>query len=368
MAKWRHLVTRLADVADGGVDRLRALLAERRGTDRPLVVVPYLTYGTPGRLWIRGRVLRDPGIRAATDDDRIWHNVLRAYRRFVSSEVAGTTVAASLGDLVATGSTDEEGYFDLDLLPPVPVPPGQWQEVVVVASAGSTATEAFAEVLIPPADPEVLIISDIDDTVLHTQATSLLRMVRNTLVHNARTRTPFSGVSELYDALRCGPTGEADNPVFYVSNGPWNLFDFIVDFMQINGLPPGPILLRDYGFDANKFLTDPTHKRRTIESIFATYPTIPAILIGDSGEHDPEIYRDIALDQPDRIAAIYIRDASMADRDTSVRRIASQLAQVGVDLNFVADSSQAADHAARHGLITQRAARTVSAAVAAQDG
>lgn len=367
VTEWRDLFTRLAHVADEGADRLRALVADRRGDAQPMVVVPYLTYGTPHSLWSRGRVLRDPRIAPAADGDRAWHNLLRAYRRFASNEIAGATVLAGLGAVARETRTDEEGYFDIELHPQRPLPAGQWHELSIEASLQSSGPAiGRAKVLVPASSAETLIISDIDDTVLHTEATSLLRMVRNTLLHNAKTRTPFLGVSELYEALRRGAAGHADNPIFYVSNGPWNLFDFMVDFMEVNRLPPGPILLRDYGFDSNKLLTDPTHKRRTIERILRTYPATPVVLIGDSGEHDPEIYRDVALDQPNRIRAVYIRDVSRDPRDAGVAKIASQLYAAGIDMLLVATSAEAAAHAAAKGLITPDSAHQVASAVAAQ--
>jgi phosphatidate phosphatase APP1 len=64
---------------------------------------------------------------------------------------------------------------------------------------------------------------------------------------NARTRKPFSGVAALYRALHRGR-----NPFFYVSNSPRNLYVPLVEFLQRQGLPAGPLLLRDYGLRMEK--------------------------------------------------------------------------------------------------------------------
>ena len=77
----------------------------------------------------------------------------------------------------------------------------------------------------------------------------------------------------------------------------------------------------------NKFFKDGhgTHKLRAIENILNFHPTLPCILIGDSGEQDPEIYSEVVKDFPNRVEAIYIRDASGNARDETVREARSHL-------------------------------------------
>ena len=89
------------------------------------------------------------------------------------------------------------------------------------------------------------IISDIDDTVIRTDATSLLGTFRSTMLANARTRLPFPGVAALYRALH----GAGTNPLFYVSSSPWNIYDMLSDVLAIRGIPAGPLLLRNWGLE-----------------------------------------------------------------------------------------------------------------------
>src|SRR4030095_16712537 len=117
---------------------------------------------------------------------------------------------------------------------------------------------------------------------------------------NARTRKPFKGVAAFYRALHAGV-----NPVFYVSKSPWNLFAPIVEYLEVQGLPEGPVILRDFGFRTPK-----NHKTRAIERILNTYPALKFVLSVDSGEQDPEIYAGIVRRFPDRIRAIYIRSVN----------------------------------------------------------
>ena len=123
-------------------------------------------------------------------------------------------------------------------------------------------------------------------------------MALRVLFSNAHTRMPFAGVGALYRALEKGH-GEEHNPIFYVSNGPWNLHDLLVEFFRLNEIPLGPIYLRDWGTHlllARK--PTGTHKRMQIGQIMSFFPDVPVVLIGDSGEHDPEIFLDVVEGVP----------------------------------------------------------------------
>jgi len=206
-----------------------------------------------------------------------------------------------------------------------------------------------ASVLIPPPTAQFGVISDIDDTVLQTGATSVRSLAKQVLFGNAYTRLPFEGVSAFYEALNRG-----GNPLFYVSSSPWNLYDVLVEFMELNDIPLGPIMLRDWGVSATELLptTHGAHKQDAIRQILETYPKLPFILIGDSGQEDPEIYRQVVRDFPGRVLSIYIRDVNDdAARRESVQRLAQELAQDGSTLLLTADTAVAAEHAAARGWI-----------------
>jgi phosphatidate phosphatase APP1 len=164
-------------------------------------------------------------------------------------------------------------------------------------------------------------------------------------------------VAGFYRALQHGPTGSGHNPIFYVSSSPWNLYDLLSDFLDIQGIPHGPLFLRDWGIDRTKFFAESSavHKERQIERILETYPRTRFILIGDSGQEDPEIYRDVAKRHGDRVMAIYIRDVSSMMRDASVNAVAEEVRKLGVDMVLVQDSEGAAEHAVRQGFIEPHA-------------
>jgi phosphatidate phosphatase APP1 len=313
-------------------------------------------YGTPTRLRLRGRVLRSTGLVRSRLGDSTVDNLRNAFRRFESDEVPGALVAARAaagGEVRARG--DEEGYFEVVLDLPRPLAePRVWEPVELeLLEPGGPAGPARAtgQVLVPR-DPQFAVISDLDDTVLRSNATSLWQMARLTLLHNAHTRLPFEGVAGFYQALQRGRDGEALNPVFYVSNSPWNLYDLLEDFLDLQGIPRGPLLLRDWSLRTLK--AGEGHKLAAIQALLEAYPGLQVVLVGDSGERDPEIYRRVVLRHPGRVLAVYLRDVAPA-RHGAVRAIAAELAGHGVDLVFSPDTEAARRHALDHRLIAAAA-------------
>jgi phosphatidate phosphatase APP1 len=208
-----------------------------------------------------------------------------------------------------------------------------------------------AHVLVPAPEARLGVVSDMDDTVLQSEVTRLVRAARLVLLENARTRLPFPGVAAFYRALSAGSAGGAENPIFYVSKSPWNLYEVIADFLELQGLPPGPLLLRDWDLGLPSRQKQ-EHKTAAIAEILATYSRLPFILVGDSGQQDPEIYRALLHDYPDRIPAIYIRNVTRDPRRVAaLRRLATEVKQAGSALVLADDTLAVARHAAEHGWI-----------------
>lgn len=359
---------RLAAAAEGRFDRLRFRLRRRLGRIGPVILHPYRGHGSERAIYLRGRVLEDPGLAPGQAGDAPWINARAVYRRFRSAEIPRVRVHARFGSYEQTVQADDEGYFFVHLPIENDLDPSRsWQSVALTlldaVGSGPAPARAVGEVLVPPPEATFGVISDIDDTVLQTGATSWLQMARTTLFNNVHTRLPFEGVAAFYRALQGGPTGTGHHPVFYVSSSPWNLYDVLERFMDLNGIPLGPLFLRDLGLDRVKFIKSGhhAHKRDAIEHILAAHPHLPFVLVGDSGQHDPEIYRDVARDHPDRIAVIYVRDVSPPSRDAEVQGIAEAVRARGTEMVLVQDSVGAARHAAGRGLIDPAALPDVAA-------
>ncbi|MGH3088035.1 MAG: App1 family protein, partial [Rubrobacteraceae bacterium] len=225
--------------------------------------------------------------------------------------------------------------------------------------SGQSGARATGRVLVPESDrAEFGVISDIDDTVVLSKAASVLKMFWIVLLNNAHTRLPFPGVGAFYEALHRGGDGSRRNPLFYVSSSPWNIYDLLVDFMDVHGVPAGPIFLKDWSPTVLGKHED--HKLGLIRRLLADYPDLPFVLIGDSGQEDPEIYHDAAIENPGRIQAIYIRDVTGEERRKEITALSKRIPDV--QMKLVKDSAAAAEHALSLDLVSRESAREVFAA------
>lgn len=343
---------------EGKLDSLFSAFRKRLKLNDPLQIVPYRTYGTTNRLFIKGRVLEDKLLRTSARDS-LFTNLVNMYKRFESDEVpnAGLSVVHQNKEHLIT--TNEEGYFELNLAPDEAIPLNSlWHpvnmELRTAAGHSDAPVKAEAEVLIPPFDAEFGVISDIDDTIVETSATNFLKMAQTVFLNNAHTRMPFAGVSAFYRSLQLGRNGKRNNPFFYVSSSPWNLYDLLKDYLDLNDIPAGPILLRDFGFEGLKFSGSGGHlghKMKEIENILLTYPRLNFILIGDSGQDDPGIYKEVVARYPGRILAIYIRNVQHTAREKIAKEISLELRNSNVEMLIIDNAEQAAEHAVSAGFI-----------------
>lgn len=372
----KTIITRLASNADDFFDEVRDRFTERTGGLPPVLIMPYRGVGNEREVFLKGRVLVDRRLELATDRDTVWRNLLAMYKRFNSREVPNVRVQARFGQQQQIVTTDAEGYFEArfsleDHLPPWRVWYPMELELLDEVSPGQGAVRATGEVQVAHIESKFGIISDLDDTVLVTGATNVLKMARLTFLNNARTRLPFAGVAAFYRALQRGADG-ATHPLYYVSSSPWNLYDLLLDFCRVHGVPEGPLLLRDYGIDApeDSVRHDASaeqveehlnaerragghldHKLAQIKLVMSMTDPLPFILIGDSGQKDPEIYEEVVRRYPGRVLAVYIRDVTNAARDQEVYATAQRVREQGVDMLLVQDTVDAAHHAYQQGFL-----------------
>jgi phosphatidate phosphatase APP1 len=276
------------------------------------------------------------------------------YRRFETDELPGEKITLLLQDKIYDAITDHEGYFVFDIEPSQPIiSDALYFELPLAAKYDGQQAAAIAEIMIPPADAEYGVISDIDDTIIQTGATSITGMLKTVLLTNAATRLPFEGATDFYNALQKGRNGIANNPFFYVSSSPWNLYDLITDFMDMQGLPQGPLLLRDFGIRSKTFVQHDYlgHKFKEIKQVLDTYPHLNFVLIGDSGEEDPVIYHEVVNHFPGRILAVYIRDVDKEAKRIVAQAMSEKIKALGVEMLLTDSSIKAMRHAVTNGLI-----------------
>jgi phosphatidate phosphatase APP1 len=368
-ADWKRQLLGIAAAAAGRArDAARAI---ERAIDRdPVQVVGYRGYASAERALVLGRVIQDEGIKPAEPGHSRWRNLIDALRRIESDPHPFAVVRARIGAAAREIVADDEGFLREWI--PLEQPLGEpgWADVSLELQHHETARQAraIAPILSPPAGAAFGVISDMDDTVLQSRVTNFLRAARLLLLENARTRLPFPGVAAFYRALVAGPSGGAGNPIFYVSSSPWNIYDVIADFLEAQEIPAGPLLLRDWDLLA---MRDPhaSHKSRHIAEILETFPALRFVLVGDSGQEDPEIYSAIVRSHPERILAIYIRDVTKnRERIEAIGRLAEDVRKAGTPLVLTDDTLSAAIHAAQHGWIAPEALGDIGEEKRADEG
>lgn len=223
---------------------------------------------------------------------------------------------------------------------------------------------AQAEVYIPPAGCRFVVISDIDDTIMRTGVANKFKMLWRLFVADAETRVAFPGAAALCRAFHGGPTGTSANPMLYVSRAPWGIYDMLGAFFRHHDIPVGPVLfLREWGLSWRHPLPRKAehHKRELIGHMLAFYRDLPVVLLGDSGQHDPEVYAQVVADHPGRVLAVYIRNVSRGEsRIAEIERLAASVTAAGSSLVLAADSAAMAAHAVGLGLIAPEGGEAVS--------
>ena len=342
---------------------------ERRLDQDPYCIVGYRGYGTPERALVLGRVMEDEGHLPPDPSHSPLRNLIDAIKRIESDPLPLARVWARLGGGAHSIDADNEGFIRSWLPTGAPAGPGWIRADLALAEDATTPARAgVAEILVPGPEARFGVVSDMDDTVLQSEVTRLVRAARLVLLENARTRLPFPGVAAFYRALAAGSSNHPVNPIFYVSKSPWNLYEVIADFLSQQELPAGPILLRDWdlGLPGRERVE---HKTTAIAEILATYPGLPFILIGDSGQKDPEIYRTLLGHHPDRIRAIYIRNVTRdLERLDAIQALAAEVEATGSTLVLADDTLAAARHAAEHGWIDPARLAEISGDKRADEG
>jgi hypothetical protein len=179
--------------------------------------------------------------------------------------------------------------------------------------------------LIPPTGLSV--VSDIDDTIKDTLIPAgSEEVLRNTFF---RDFVPAEGMATMYRSF-------GDAAFHYVSGGPFQLYGPIAEFLfsERTGFPAGTFHMKvipkhvfaDGTWEAVARLVlnpDATfdHKVAEISQLMRRFPQRQFILVGDSGERDPDVYRQIKDTFGAQVREIRIRDI-VDDRTRNAARLA----------------------------------------------
>lgn len=331
-------------------------IKQKLGLLSPPTIIPYRGFGNKKYAHIKGHVLENKLTYEAQEWDRHHKNVLGMLGRYMSSQIPGVRVQGEFAGKTVIAETNKDGYFEMDFKFSEPIEEEGWLPVSlelldnIVEDQDPVVQEG--EIYIEEESSRFGVITDVDDTIIISRATTTFQKLWIILTKNSKTRLPFTGVSDFYCELHIGTKGDFTNPVFYVSSSEWNLYDFLEDFCRVRDLPKGVFLLQDLKTSLWKLIKtgggNHQHKEEKIRTLLEVYDKMNFILIGDSGQRDAEIYSRITKDFPGRIKAIYIRDVK-SSRKATVREIADGVKEV--DMLLVETTAMAHEHAKENGFI-----------------
>lgn len=366
MISRKKILKKIFKTVKSPVKKLRILIKSRLGWLGIPAIVAFRGYGNASEVIIKGMVTEDKGIQKPKPEQSNWENFLAMIKRFSGDEIPGVDVEVGFYGQQQRVTTNEYGIFEARF-DGIEIPQNKLSLLYEARLIDEIVEEqpiirAKGEVYFPGKNSKYAVVSDIDDTIIVSHASKTIRKLRLMLVKNAMTRTAFPGVSEFYNALKEGHNQE-NNAFFYVSSSEWNLFDLLRDFFTFNDFPDGPLMLREMNVKGFKLIFSGKgkheHKIDKIEHLLDFYPHLQFILIGDSGQKDPDIYSDIVKRFHDRIAVVYIRHIRAGLNEKKFLDLANNLKKIGKDMILVGSTTEAARHAARFGYIKEKSLEEV---------
>ncbi len=273
-------------------------------------VIPYSGYSDGRSARVLGRIVLAPkSVSTASRDGA------RGWKLLLTLESPRTPIEITVGGSTITAFSDDGGIVDAHIDLDTPVEPG-----TVEAHLDLPGRDPVPAVIhVASSAPVRGVICDIDDTAWVTGIAHPLRAAWRTLSGTSDSRKSVPGMAQL---LQAAVAGYEYPGVAYVSNGPWNFVGPVIRFLAKHEFPPGAVLMTDWGVTPTRWFRDgQEHKRSSIAQLMEDFPQVTWVLVGDDGEHDPDIYAAAVKAHPGRIAAIALRTVSLKREGQDVSEV-----------------------------------------------
>jgi phosphatidate phosphatase APP1 len=261
---------------------------------RPAVLL-FPAVGTPASVTLSGRVLKHGSSGGSTA-------LSKNLRSLTSSNWEGAKVELRYAGRTATAVSGHDGNFSVTFSgadKPFAVGFDTAEAHVDGADVG------IATVNVVAVKAPFFVVSDFDDTLAVTNVVSGTGMLKAALTEDSTTQPVVEGMSDFYACLE---EDKADRPGFaLVSGSPAQYVNRVREFLTGHKFPVFGVYLRDLSP-----ATLSNYKQPVIRALLKELPNA-VVLVGDSGEHDPEVYSQMRSEFPERVKAIYIRDAGHAE-------------------------------------------------------
>lgn len=238
-------------------------------------------------------------------------------RAFLVDNEGDKTIHIRLGDHVfRAGKSGPNGHFSSDL-----ILSNEQVAAIQATDRGNAVTVRFTAVV--PAQDErefagqvelveprgLSVISDVDDTIKISEVGNRRALLANTFL---RSFQPVEGMSELYQHWE-----QLGAKFHYISATPWQLYRPLADFFAAEKFPAGSLHMKMFRLKDRSALsllgTQHKYKRDLVAKILTDFPQRRFILVGDSSEHDAEIYGALARKHPQQVVRIFIRQVASTE-------------------------------------------------------
>lgn len=291
------------------------------------VVKPYMGYLAGNKIYCLARVMRNFTIDWKKSGR--WSLLGASLKRFYSNEIPNAKVQINFLNHSFIVEANKEGFITLDAEVPInpkseKILPISFKILNLPDEKYKNSESFFHGEILNAGEPKRIIISDIDDTIIHTNVLSKITMVYNSIMVGFENRQMISNANKFLQLL----SENSEYPIFYVSNSPYNLYEYLKRFLNYNKFQKGPIFLRDFGRQ-NSILPENSlsHKHYVIEKLLQRFPNSQFVLLGDGAEHDPYVYSEMKQKFTDRISHIFLRKIYIKKRD----KILNQWSTVNAD-------------------------------------
>lgn len=247
-------------------------------------------------------------------DARTEANLSRRVNSMLADSERGKTIVVSVaGRQYVLPPSGVNGQFELTLkIPAADVTKFSVDSVVrYSAVTRDRETRAFSGEVLLVAPKGLSIISDIDDTVKISNVGDRGSLLEHTFFLDF---IAVPGIARVYSDWL-----SRDGSLHFVSSSPWQLYTPLEEFLDKNNFPPSALSLKSLRFRDETlfdlFKKGTETKPGAIEKILNAYPKRQFMLVGDSGEQDPEVYAALLRKYPNRILKVYIRNVTRESPD-----------------------------------------------------
>lgn len=261
---------------------------------------------------------------------RTFRTLLSLYR---THAVANETISLTYDTLQLETTTDASGFF----LSKVNIESisGNLKKVTLSDGQPVDLLEGQYALAMHDVTTPRIVITDIDDTVLHSYISKKILKFRTLLFTPIERRKAVEPVKQLILSL----IRKSATPI-YLSNSEQNLYPLIYRFLIHHGFPSGPLFLKPMRklqdvIRYRKLPSPEIHKMRMIDHIIPLFPDKKFALIGDNTQFDLAIYMATARKYPGVVEEIFIRRViALPDEKNVIAELDQLLGKLSIKLHY----------------------------------